>query len=300
VEIIDAQVHLWERNPERSLDTEFAGSAGVHAQTAIADYRQWQVTPLDMLAAMEETGVNAAVVVTPSIAYGFDNSYAFEAAAKHPGKFGVVGPIDPTLDDLDELVKSWRSRPGALGLRVVILSDRDRAKLQGGFYSRVFASAQKHSVPVCIFCSSHVGDLQTVAGSYADVQLIIDHLGLPITTDVSPWKELQDLLALAAFPNIALKLTALPLHSREKFPFSDLWPPLHRIIERFGMRRIMWGSDWTRVRRVVSYDQSLRYITDTSELSAADKEQLLSKSLRRIFRWNPPQDAPTRPREPNP
>jgi hypothetical protein len=40
---------------------------------------------------------------------------------------------------------------------------------------------------------------------------------------------------------------SVPARSRKKpFPYRDIWDPLVRIFDAFGLNRCMWGTDWTR------------------------------------------------------
>ncbi len=49
--------------------------------------------------------------------------------------------------------------------------------------------------------------------------------------------------------------------------------------------RLMWGSDVTRVRGLHTWSEALELIRSTGELSEADREKILGRSLRRILRW---------------
>jgi hypothetical protein len=52
-----------------------------------------------MVAAMDAVGVDGAVLVSPFSMYGYDASYALEVHAAHPGRFGLVKPVDPTIPE---------------------------------------------------------------------------------------------------------------------------------------------------------------------------------------------------------
>jgi L-fuconolactonase len=96
---------------------------------------------------------------------------------------------------------------------------------------------------------------------------------------------LPDLIKLAQYPNVAVKISAAPTLSLRPFPYEDLWPPIHTIISRFGLDRVMWGSDWTRVLHVNTYAQDAIFIMETDELSESDKEQILGRTLRKVMGW---------------
>src|SRR5215472_8441552 len=51
---------------------------------------------------------------------------------------------------------------------------------------------------------------------------------------------------LAAYPNVRVKISGACTLAREAFPYDDIWDPVLRIIDAFGIDRCMWGTDWTR------------------------------------------------------
>lgn len=79
---IDAQVHAYERDhPGRPWAAVLQGPP--------------EVTGDDMVAAMDAIGVDGALLVSPFTMYRYDATYALEVHAAHPGRFGVIKPVDP-------------------------------------------------------------------------------------------------------------------------------------------------------------------------------------------------------------
>jgi predicted TIM-barrel fold metal-dependent hydrolase len=287
MEVVDAQLHSWEPDrPERPWDTGYGRSNAVEARNR-AHHAAHPVGYEDLLEWMDRAGVDGALLVTSAV-YGGDNSYPLEAAARHPDRFGVVGRVDPAAADLEETVAGWRER-GLLGIRLIIGSDAERATLRSGGFDRLFRACSTHAVPICVFPPGILSELAPLAESLPGLSLVIDHLGLSqpplMDAEADPFGRLPELLALARHPNVAVKLTALPVLSSEPFPFLDLWPHLHRVLAAFGPERVIWGSDATRTAGLHSYEEAVAYIRDSAELSAADKELILGASLRRIFDW---------------
>lgn len=288
VEIIDAQVHIWEadhpgrpwikRPPPKTTEP-----------SPFIDQTLESVTDEDLIQAMDDVGVDAALIVTPSRMYGADNSFSFEAMARRPDRFGLVGRFDHTAPDVEELVAQWREQPGALGLRFTTSNDTGRAQLREGQFDRALAAAEAHQVPMCIYPVKTLPEVVGIAERFPELQIVIDHVGLaqrPLADiDPDPFQRLPELLALARYPNVAVKLSAVPTLSYLPFPYEDVWPHVHRVIEAFGLERVMWGTDWARSEPIANYRQSLEWLTNAGELSADDLESVLGKTLRRIFRW---------------
>ena len=87
---------------------------------------------------------------------------------------------------------------------------------------------------------------------------MIDHLGLlqpfrpPVPADV--WADLPKLLDLARFPNVRVKVSGACTMSHQPFPYDDIWQPVLRVIDAFGLDRCMWGTDWTRTIKMLTYE----------------------------------------------
>ena len=56
-----------------------------------------------------------------------------------------------------------------------------------------------------------------------------------------------ELLALAKYPNVAVKTTGQPGYAEDDHPFRSLHPHLHRCFDAFGPERMFWGTDITRM-----------------------------------------------------
>ncbi len=137
--------------------------------------------------------------------------------------------------------------------------------------------------------AGHLNEAARIADRFPDLTLIIDHLGTypppRVPRDARLFEKLPELLALARYPNIAVKFTGVAALSTQQFPFLDLWPHLHKVIAAFGPERLMWGSDYTRTAALHTYSEAVNFLKDTNELSNSDKEQMFSGTIRRVLRW---------------
>jgi L-fuconolactonase len=91
------------------------------------------------------------------------------------------------------------------------------------------------------------------------------------------------LLPLAAYENVSVKLTSIPMLSRTAYPFPDAWPHLHAVIGAFGVDRLMWGSDAIVFDH--PYSHMIDFLRESGELSRPEKEALLGTTLRRVWGW---------------
>jgi len=276
---IDAQVHAYERNhPGRPWNDVLAGPP--------------EVTGDEMVAAMDVVGVDGAILVSPFSLYRYDASYAIEVYAKHPSRFALVKPVNPNDPAVAETIAEWAARPGTVGVRIMLNREASPDPADPGL-NRVFAAAARHSLPVNLLAWGRVDQARELAARNPDTQVVIDHLGLqqpfapPPPAD--PFADLPQVLALAGQPNIAIKITGAGTLSHEPFPYPDIWEPLGRIFDAFGLDRCLWGTDWTRAVSLLTYEQGVEAFRVTDRLSDSDRETLMGGTLSRIYNWAPGQ-----------
>jgi L-fuconolactonase len=275
--IIDSQVHAYERNhPGRPWVGHLHGPP--------------EVTGDQMVAAMDEVGVNGALLVSPYAMYGFDASYALEAYAKHPTRFGVIKPVDPTDPNVADVVAAWKKTKGTVAVRIMLSRGASTDAADPGL-NRVLAAAGQHTLPVNMLAWGRLPQAAALAQRNPNTVIVVDHVGLqqPFEAPVpaQPFADLPNVLKLAQQPNIMLKISGACTLSHQPYPYSDIWDPLARIFDAFGFQRCMWGTDWTRAVAFLTYKQGVDSFTLNDRLSEGDKKALLGETLRRVYNWAP-------------
>jgi L-fuconolactonase len=274
---IDSQVHTYERNhPGRPWVGVLHGPA--------------EVTGDDMVAAMDAVGVDGALLVSPFAMYRYDASYALEVHAAHPGRFGLIKPVDPTDPGVADTIADWAATKGTVAVRIMMRDDVSTDPADPGL-NRVLAAASRHSLPVNLSCRGRLEQVGLLAAGNPSTRLVIDHLGLQQPFEppapAAPFADVPKLLALAAHDNIAVKISGACTLSHEAFPYKDIWDPLCRIFDAFGFDRCMWGTDWTRAVALLTYEQGVESFRVTGHLSDSDRTALMGETLRRLYNWAP-------------
>jgi predicted TIM-barrel fold metal-dependent hydrolase len=93
-------------------------------------------------------------------------------------------------------------------------------------------------------------------------------------------------LTLAKLPNVAIKISGACTLSHAAFPYNDIWDPVCRVIDAFGVDRCLWGTDWTRAV-ILTYAQGVDAFRATNRISDSDKVKLMGGTLARIYGWSP-------------
>jgi predicted TIM-barrel fold metal-dependent hydrolase len=275
---IDSQVHTYERNhPGRPWASVLRGPAAV--------------TGDDMVAAMDAVGVDGALLVSPFAMYRYDASYALEVYAAHAGRFGLIKPVDPSDPGVADTIDAWAATKGTVGVRIMLNREGVSSDAADPGLNRVLAAAARHSLPVNLMATGRLEQAGALAARNPNASVVIDHLGLQQPHEppapAAPFANLPKLLALAAQENVTVKISGACTLSQEAFPFKDIWDPLWRIFDAFGLNRCMWGTDWTRAVDVLTYEQGVEAFRVTDRLSEGERATLMGETLRRVYRWGP-------------
>ena len=278
MQIIDSQVHIWAENtPERPWAPNMEGRA--HLPDPLTAER--------LIGMMDEAGVDAAILVPPSLE-GDRNDLALAAAQKYRHRFAVMGRIDLTNPDAPAALPAWREQPGMLGLRLTFHRPDTRAQLTDGTADWLWPAAERHGIPVMVHAPDGLPRLADIARRHPGLTLIVDHMGFGRETmDANAPAGAERVATLARCRNVFVKVSALPCFSSDPYPFRNLNEPLRRVIEAFGPRRCFWGTDLSRMLEHCSYRAGVTHFTEALDfLSAGDLDWIMGRGLLECLRWS--------------
>jgi predicted TIM-barrel fold metal-dependent hydrolase len=270
----------------------------VHAYDANTPKRPWHsvpnwpshVTGDEMVAAMDAVGVDGAIFVSAFSMYRYDASYALEVQRAHPGRFAIVKPVDPDDPSVAEVIADWKKTPGTVGIRIMLQKSANRGADDPGL-DRILRAAARHDMPVNLMIWDNLDVGTALTDRHPNTRIVIDHLGIrqphnpPAPPE--PWAELPKVIELAKRPNAVIKVSGACTMSREPYPFPDIWDPLARVFDAWGLDRCLWGTDWTRAFAVVNYRQAVDPFRDTDRLTDAERATLMGGACAKTYGWSP-------------
>ena len=272
--IVDAQVHIWAADtPERPWPPG-------HAHRA---HRPVPFSAAELIAEMDGAGVDRAVIVPPSWE-GDRNDLALAAAARHPGRFAVMGR--PPLDRRDpHALDRWRAQPGMLGIRVTISGAGARELFTAPEGDWLWQAAERNALPAMVSVPGMLAALYPLAERHPGMRFVIDHLALARDAKDEAAFDLPRLAALAGLPNVAAKASAVPRYSSEPYPYRRMHEPLRRVFEAFGPDRFFWGTDLTGIP--CRYREAVTLFTEELPwLAGRDLERVMGGALCDWLGWS--------------
>jgi predicted TIM-barrel fold metal-dependent hydrolase len=237
-----------------------------------------------LIAAMDAAGVAKAAVVHSSTTYGFDNSYVLDGCNRYPERLAAVGSVDMVAANAPTVIRDWVAR-GLVGVRIFTggsTKDFDPSELEDPRAFPAWEVIEELGVPMCIQ-TGPVGlpQVTLLATKFPGVNLILDHLGRPEVQDGPPYARAGGLFALAALPNIYLKLTPRIFGdvTKGKASAATFFP---KVVAAFGADRLAWGSNYP------TSPGTLAEILATAQaglgsLSAAELEWIFSGTARKLY-----------------
>jgi predicted TIM-barrel fold metal-dependent hydrolase len=237
--IVDSHVHVISRDAVRYPRAPIGGHQSDWS-------KERPVTHDELVRAMDEAGVDAAVVVQASTVYGHDSSYVVEAVRKHPDRFVGVFSIDALAADAVEQIKRWTGE-GLVGLRLFTTGTTmpGQASWLGDPASYpAWAYAEEQALSICLQMTMQgLPVLRDLLERFPGAIVLLDHLARPDPSEGPPYRAVQPLFDMAAFPGVHLKLTNRTLASAAQGA-SDPKSFIEAVLAAFGADRVAWGSNF--------------------------------------------------------
>ena len=233
---------------------------------------------------MDRNGVDHAVLIQHGGTY--QNGYLLLRAAKRPEKFKVAVLIDPESDDPIGDLRRCAER-GAAGVRLAPdakFSNASRQVMwhyagQLGLVVTSLGDARRFAAP----------EFARLLDECPDTSVVIEHLaGVGITDP--PYTHYETALKLAWRENVSIKVPGLgeicprPPRLSPEFNFDDVPPLFEMAKDAFGVKRMMWGSDWPPSAGREGYANTLAGVMQHPAFAGeGDLEQVMGLTAKRVW-----------------
>jgi L-fuconolactonase len=259
---IDAHHHAWKYDP--------ATYAWIDKSMAVirADFYPEQLLP-----SLEKNEVVGTVLVQ-SDQCPADNQFMLSLAKANPFIKGIVGWIDLVAPDLDEQLSEWKDEPVMKGFRHVAQAEPDDFLARPEIIRGIEALGLfGFTYDILIKPPQMAAALQLVK-SLPDQPFVVDHIAKPYIAAgaIAEWE--NDLIMLAACPNVYCKVSGMVTEADWKnWKSIDFRPYLDVVFEAFGTNRLMYGSDWPVCLVAASYAEVIGVATGYIQNLSAEEQQ---------------------------
>jgi L-fuconolactonase len=274
---IDAHHHLWSyKPPGYSWMTDEMASLRRDFDTVA------------LRAEASRCGITGTIVVEVART-NEETLWLSEIAAKEDFIQGIVGwaalshpKVSSELERLSEL-------PKLKGLRYPIHDEpNDDFMLREEFDRGIKALKQfNFSFDLLVF-ARHLPQTIDLVDKHPHQVFILDHIAKPLIRRrlLSPWKE--NIAQLALRPNVYCKLSGVLTEADwQTWTDDDIAPYMEIVLNAFGPKRLMFGSDWPLVTLASSYEGWLQFVRRyVKRLSEVEQEWIFFKAATEAYRLN--------------
>jgi L-fuconolactonase len=225
--VIDAHVHV--ACPEQARYPRSPTGAG-------SDWWRAGGDGASLTAALDDSGVDHAVVVQAVGVYGYDCRCAIDTVVASGGRFALVGSVDMDGEDPAEALAELAARAPLSGVRTFAVGAAGSAWLADGRGDAVWAlAAELDIVVVPTIFTERLPELRVLLERHPHATVALDHCAFP---DMAQPGLRGDLHHLAELRSLHLKVTSHNLDGPDD-PAAFLEP----LVAAFGPERLAWGSD---------------------------------------------------------
>jgi L-fuconolactonase len=275
--IVDIHPHITSADTNRYPMTPVGGNRSAWSEKRRA-------TIEELVAAMDEAGVDKAAVVQSVSTHGYDCSYLADSVALHPGRCTGVSSLDLLAADAPEKLRYWVKERKLSGLRVYTggLTNKQSTSLSDPRTFPGWECACELGIPVSVSLRPEgLPQLMVLIRQFPRVLIVIDHLMDAPLEEGPPYARSECVFDLARYVNVYLKLTTINIRALRKVKGSpETFFPL--LVKKFGASRIAWGSNYPAsegiLKEIVSEAKSALAV-----LPEQDREWIFARTAQSLY-----------------
>ena len=241
--------------------------------------------PADLETETVAAGVDGTIAVQALQTLG-ETRFLLGLARENPFILGVVGWVPLTDPSVAAALEELALDPVLKGCRHVLQDEPDdNFMLRPDFNEGVSAVTAAGLVYDILIYERHLPQTLQFVDRHPGQLFVLDHIGKPGIRDRSFAGWSAAIRDLAHRPNVYCKVSGMATEADwEGWTEEDLLPYLDTVLDAFGPRRLMFGSDWPMSLVAVEYgrwcDLVRRYV---SRLSEGERELVLGGTAAQAY-----------------
>jgi len=261
---IDAHHHLWKFDPVRE-------SWITDDMAAI----QNDFLPDNFKPVLQRNGFDGSVVVQTNHSEG-ENELLLNYANANDFIRGIVGWTDLQSRNVEERLGAYAELKKIKGFRHVLQGEANRSLMLKSAFKNGILKLARHgfTYDILIFADQLQYISEFVSG-FSNQKFVIDHIAKPAikNREIDQWEE--DIKEIAEHQNVWCKISGMVTEADWKnWEQQDFVPYLDTIVEAFGTKRIMYGSDWPVCLLAASYERVLGIVEEYFAPFSENERQL--------------------------
>jgi L-fuconolactonase len=249
---IDSHQHFWKFDPVR--DSWIDESMAVIQRDFLPD----DIKPL-----LSANGIVGCVAVQADQSEA-ENKFLLNYADQYDFIRGVVGWVDLQAGNIQEQLDYYNQFKKMKGFRHILQGEKQRDFMLRPAFKRGIAALHAYgfTYDILIF-PDQLAFTKKFIEAFSYQPFVIDHIAKPYIKHkkIDDWK--TDITAIAKFENVSCKVSGMVTEADWKtWKKEDFRPYLDVVVEAFGMKRLMFGSDWPVCLVAASYSEVVNLVSE--------------------------------------
>ncbi|MBL0745762.1 amidohydrolase family protein [Chryseolinea lacunae] len=191
-----------------------------------------------------------------------ENEFMLSLAKRSSFIKGIVGWVPLKDKSLQSKLEAYAQQPLIRGFRHVIQDEPLLEFMLDPSFIRGLRLLHHHNYCYDLLIKpSHLPVAAALVRLLPAQPIVIDHIAKPDIARGEFTRWAKDIQRLASFDNIYCKVSGMTTEARWKeWSENDFRPYLDTVVESFGLKRLIYGSDWPVCLLSTDYEQQLRMV----------------------------------------
>ncbi|MFG6685728.1 amidohydrolase family protein [Mariniflexile sp. HNIBRBA6329] len=272
--IIDSHQHFWKYEPEKHawIDEEMAAI-------------RKDFMPSDLEQVYHENGIDGCVAVQADQTLA-ETDFLLNLASETDFIKGVVGWIDLRANDIENQLETYNNKEKLKGFRHIVQGESDHNFLLRTNFLKGISLLEKHNYTYDILIFPHqLGAALEFVKEFPNQKFVIDHIAKPYIKDgfFDGWAILMK--EIAKQENVFCKLSGMVTEADFKtWTAEQIEPYMNLVLEVFGTKRLMYGSDWPVCLVAGNYSKVKELTTGfISKLSTNEQQNIMGANAIKFY-----------------
>ena len=267
--VIDSHQHFWKYEPVKHswIDDDMS--------VIRRDF-----SPSDLAKVYQENSIDGCVAVQADQTLE-ETDFLIDLASINNFIKGIVGWVDLRAENIENVLEKYSTDKIVKGFRHVVQVEADHNFLLRPNFTRGISLLEKHNFTYDILVFPHqLGSVLEFVKKFPHQKFVIDHIAKPYIKDgyFEGWATMMT--AIGKHENVSCKMSGMVTEAD-----FNIWTPeqihpyMDTVLEAFGSKRILFGSDWPVCLVAGNYSKIKKLTTDfISQLSQIEQNSIMGNN----------------------
>ena len=272
--VIDSHQHFWKYDPVRYswIDDSM--------KILRRDF-----LPSDLGPILKNNGVDGCVAVQADQSER-ETEFLLELANENEFIKGVVGWVDLRAEGVSKRLAHYSQNEKLKGVRHIVQEEPDpEFMLRKDFQNGVSRLAEFGLTYDILVYPNQLAAAVLLSRAFPEQKFVLDHIAKPRISEGLDNQWVNNIKELALNPNVSCKISGMVTETTNfKWQQEDFYPFIDVVLDAFGWRRLMYGSDWPVCLLGGNYKEVLTIVKDyISKLPENERAGIMGLNAKEFY-----------------